>query len=128
MLWPCAVHNRTMRLRFASGLGMASVVRADGAEIVQAVSLDDALSGFRPTLIKMDIEGAEYDALLGARETIHRYRPGLAVCVYHQPQHLWQIPLLIQSWSLGYRFWLRPHAHNGFDLVLYAQAADRMNL
>ena len=122
LLWPCAVHSCTTSLRFAAGLGTSSGVSAEGNVVVPAVALDDVLSGFNPTLIKMDIEGAEPDALLGARETIRRHRPGLAVCTYHRPDHLWQIPLLIQGWNLGYRFWLRLHAHSGYEMVLYAQA------
>ncbi len=124
LLWPCAVSSTTTRLRFATGLGMASGLRHDGEEVVQAMALDDALPGFQPTLIKMDIEGAECEALLGARGLIESHRPGLAICVYHRPQHLWEIPLLIQSWNLGYRFWLRAHGYNGYDLVLYAQAGQ----
>ena len=120
LLWPCAVSSATARLRFDSGHGAASGLSTDGQEFVQAVALDEALAGFRPTLIKMDIEGAEYGALLGARGLIERHRPGLAICVYHRPQDLWEIPLLLQSWNLGYQFYLRAHRHNGFDLVLYA--------
>jgi FkbM family methyltransferase len=120
-LWPCAVHSQTMQLRFAAGLGTSSGVSSQGEAIVPAVALDDVLAGFAPTFIKMDIEGSEYDALLGAREIIRRHRPGLAICVYHRAQHLWQIPLLIESWKLGYRFWLRIHARSGYELVLYAQ-------
>ena len=122
LLWPCAVHFSTTSLRFAAGLGTSSGVSADGNVVVPAVALDDVLAGFAPTLIKMDIEGAEHDALLGARATIRRHRPGLAICAYHRPQHLWQLPLLIDSWNLGYRFWLRLHAHTGFEMVMYAQA------
>ena len=127
LLWPCAVSSATARLRFDSGRGAASGLSTDGPEFVQAVALDEALIGFRPTLIKMDIEGAEHDALLGARGLIERHRPGLAICVYHRPQDLWEIPLLLQSWNLGYRFYLRSHRHNGFDLVLYAVPATPEN-
>ena len=68
----------------------------------------------------MDIEGSEYRALLGARETIKKYRPGLAICLYHKPEHLWQIPLLVrQLTEKGGQFFIRCHAFNGFDLVLY---------
>jgi hypothetical protein len=88
--------------------------------------LDDALTGFKPNLIKMDVEGAEYAALLGARRTIEQNRPGLAICLYHSPAHLWQIPALIQSWDLGYRFFLRAHYYNGFDLVMYAVSSNRL--
>ncbi len=120
LLWPCAVFSTITQLRFDAGHGTGSKLSGDGKDVIQAVTLDAVLAGFRPTLIKMDIEGAEHDALLGARGLIHRHRPGLAICVYHRAQDLWQIPLLLQSWNLGYRFYLRVHCHNAFELVLYA--------
>lgn len=120
LLWPCAVYSNTTQLRFASGRGTGSGLSAAGTDVVQTVTLDEVLPNFRPTLVKMDIEGAEHEALLGAQEMIRRHRPGLAVCVYHRPEHLWQIPLLIRSWDLGYRFYLRLHRYSAFELVLYA--------
>ena len=122
--WPCGVSAETTQLRFDAGHGTGSAISATGSQLIQCVALDQALPVFRPNLIKMDIEGAEYDALLGAREMIHRHRPGLAICLYHSPEHLWQIPLLVHSWNLGYRFFLRSHCFNGFELVLYAIPAD----
>jgi len=119
-LWPCGVYSSIAQLRFASRNGSGSSISATGDTVIQCISLDDALTGFNPNLIKMDIEGAEYAALLGSRHTIEQNRPGLAICLYHTPAHLWQIPTLIKSWNLGYRFYLRAHCYNGFDLVLYA--------
>jgi hypothetical protein len=86
------------------------------------VALDDVLAGWRPTLIKMDIEGSELAALYGARHLIAESRPSLAISVYHKPDHLWRIPLLLASWPElgGYRYYLRSHGFNGFDAVLYA--------
>jgi FkbM family methyltransferase len=120
MAIPCGVLGSTTQVRFAAGSGAGSSISAHGAVTIQCVSLDESLHGFRPNLIKMDIEGAEPDALLGARRTIASARPGLAICVYHAPEHLWSIPLLLREWDLGYRFHLRSHAHQGFDSVLYA--------
>ena len=57
----------------------------------------------------MDIEGAEYEALLGARGTISKYRPGLAISLYHRPADLWQIPLLINEMLGGIQI-LSPNA------------------
>ncbi|MDR2260412.1 MAG: FkbM family methyltransferase [Azoarcus sp.] len=74
---------------------------------------------FRPNLIKMDIEGAEPEALMGAKNMIARHRPHLAICLYHRLDHLWRIPLMIHEWNLGYRFHMRQHAPL-FELVLYA--------
>ncbi len=119
-LWPCGVHSGAEQLRFASGEGEGSHASLNGLTVIQGVSLDEALPTFKPTLIKMDIEGAEYDALLGARETIRANRPGLAICLYHRPDHLWQLPLLVSEWEYGYKFYLRSHGFNGFDLVMYA--------
>lgn len=118
--FPCGVWERTVQLRFNSGKGGGSDISQSGETLVQCVSIDDALPGFRPTLIKMDIEGAEVAALHGARSTISCHRPGLAICVYHKPDDLWCIPLLLDSWQVGYRFYLRLHRYSGFDLVLYA--------
>jgi FkbM family methyltransferase len=120
VLWPCGVFSATTQLKFASGNGAGSAISHSGDTVVQCISIDEALFGFGPNLIKMDIEGAEPDALLGARKTIEKHRPGLAICVYHHPAHLWQIPNLIRSWDLGYKLYLRAHCHNGFDVVMYA--------
>lgn len=68
----------------------------------------------------MDIEGSEADALLGAQKTICKYKPDLAICVYHFADDIWEIPLLLDSWNLGYRFYLRTYSSNGFETVLYA--------
>lgn len=119
-LWPCGVFSHTTQLRFNSGHGSGSAISASGDSVIQCVSLDDALTGFHPNLIKMDIEGAEYAALLGGRKLIEQNRPGLAICLYHHPAHLWQIPILVKSWNLDYRFYLRVHYYNGFELVMYA--------
>jgi len=118
-LFPCGVSSTTTQIRFSSGKGSSSCASATGDTVIQCVALDEALAAFRPNVIKMDIEGAEYDALLGARRTIHRHRPGLAISVYHRAEHLWAIPLLAGSWLQGGRHYLRAHAHNGFELIYY---------
>jgi FkbM family methyltransferase len=118
--FPCGVSDATRTVRFATGEGMASHESADGGTSVQCVALDDALPGFRPTLIKMDVEGAEPAALEGARKMIEAARPGLAIALYHEPSHLWEIPSQIASWGLDYRLEIRGHGHGSYDTVLYA--------
>ncbi len=108
----------------------ASSVVARSAEIerieVPCVRLDDTLDGPAPTFIKMDIEGAEPDAIRGGARTIERARPILTVCSYHQQDHLWTIPLLIHETAPDYRFFLRPHLLEVWDLVCYAVPPSRM--
>ncbi|GAB6267909.1 MAG: hypothetical protein STSR0002_06490 [Smithella sp.] len=121
-LWPCGVHSLTKQMRFSSGQGEASIMTEKGDIVIQCLSLDDVIPDFAPTLIKMDIEGAEYEALLGARGIISKYRPGLAICLYHRPADLWQIPLLVNEIMGGYKCYLRMHAFNGFETVMYGVA------
>jgi FkbM family methyltransferase len=107
----------------------ASAVNASGSAgtvPVGAEPLDALLAGAVPTLIKLDIEGAEIDALVGARRAITASAPVIAVCVYHRQDHLWQIPLLLREYRDDYAFFLRPHNEEGWDLVCYAVPRQRL--
>jgi len=119
-LWPCGVSSSTRQLSFDTGKGEASSVSIGGGSVVQCVSLDEALRTFMPNLIKMDIEGTEPEALIGARQIINTYLPGLAISLYHRPEHHWQLPMLVENIAPGkYSFYVRSHAMNTFDSVLY---------
>ncbi len=52
--------------------------------------------------------------------------PVLTICSYHKQDHLWRIPLLIHSICDGYRFFLRPHLLEVWDLVCYAVPENRL--
>jgi FkbM family methyltransferase len=97
-----------------------------GTIAVRAETLDSLVDGSWPTFIKLDIEGFEVEALQGARETIQRHAPVVAVCVYHRQDHLWRIPLLLSNWRDDYAFFLRPHNEEGWDLVCYAVPRARL--
>jgi FkbM family methyltransferase len=115
-----AVGDRNCLLSFTEGGGTGSRVGA-GATTVECVTLDSTISE-APTYMKFDVEGFEPEALEGAREIITRYRPALAVCVYHIQDHLWKLPLLIHSFNPRYRFYLRPHGQV-WETVCYAVPA-----
>ncbi|ATX82967.1 methyltransferase, FkbM family [Mariprofundus ferrinatatus] len=92
---------------------------------VPSISLDDFLVNSCPTMIKMDIEGAELDALDGAREVIKRCKPKLAVCIYHQTSHLLDIPLFIHDHFSFYDLFIRHHAAGSlWETVCYAVPAS----
>lgn len=119
-LWPCGLWSSSCRLTFSEDGGSGSKLSQGGTSIVPVVSLDDVLIHQQVNLIKLDIEGAEAEALAGARGVIARDRPGLAVCLYHHPQHLWSIPLWVESLKLDYRMYCRVYQQNGYETVLYA--------
>ena len=68
----------------------------------------------------MNIEGAEVSALLGAKYTIQNNTPKLAICVYHNPRDIWEIPQIIRAISNSYEFYLRHHDGGIIQLILYA--------
>ena len=117
---PCGVSSSAKTVRFSAGDGEASRATEAGGIPVQMLSIDDAFPEWAPNLIKLDVEGGEYDALLGAAQTLKKYRPGLAISAYHLPSDLWRLGLLISSMQLNYRFFMRAHAYSSFDTVLYA--------
>lgn len=117
--FPCAVADKTDFRRFLAARG-SGTISENGESAILSISLDEALVNFAPTFIKMDIEGAEIKALRGAKRMICESRPDLAVCVYHHINHLWDIILLLKSWNLGYKFYLRSYNAYTMETVLYA--------
>src|ERR1035437_1434938 len=109
----------------ASGLTRASL-SATGTMQVNCVALDGVLTDVPPTFIKMDIEGAESAALAGADRAIREGRPLLAIAAYHKQADLWELPPQIDGVASGYRMFLRPHAGEGFETVLYAVPPERL--
>ncbi|WP_373163167.1 FkbM family methyltransferase [Agathobaculum sp. Marseille-P7918] len=72
------------------------------------------------TFIKMDIEGAELQALHGAENHIKQFKPKLAISVYHKRDDLVKIPQYLLSIRPDYRLYLRHHGNDDTDTVLYA--------
>lgn len=70
--------------------------------------------------IKMDIEGSEKNALLGAKETIKKFGPKLAITVYHKPEDLLEIPHLIMEIRPDYQLYLDHFTKSNAETVLFA--------
>jgi FkbM family methyltransferase len=84
------------------------------------VPLDDILLQEKVTYIKMDIEGAETRALRGTQNIIQTQKPRLAICIYHDFKHLWEIPLYLKELVPGYNIYLRHHTNLEYETVCYA--------
>lgn len=104
---------------YSNGLEDARVVDG-GSDIIRVFALDDEYIQEPITTIKMDVEGYEPYVLAGAKNIITLRKPKLAVCVYHKPWHLWELPNQITSYRNDYHFYLRHHEKELFGTVLYA--------
>lgn len=122
-LFPYGTWSEKTTLHFvATGTGSAHTAMdgITGTEI-SAISIDEAVDpGDRITMIKMDVEGAELESLKGAKQTIMRDKPKLAICIYHKPEDLWEIPLYIKALVPEYRLYIRHHGISDCETVLYA--------
>lgn len=87
---------------------------------IEVDAIDKVLQGRRVTYVSMDIEGAEHNALLGAEQTIKKWKPKMAVCIYHKREDLFDLLLLIKSFVPQYKFYMRHYAFNQTETVLYA--------
>jgi FkbM family methyltransferase len=121
-----AVANSPGQLMFRATGGEGAHLSTEGDVAVECVRIDDLLGDGSASFIKMDIEGAELDALHGAAQTIARHRPLLSICVYHRQSDLWTIPAYIASIAPEYKFFLRPHDVDGWQLVCYAVPPERL--
>jgi FkbM family methyltransferase len=126
-VYPYAVSSQRARMRFSASGDESAAISQDGDVVVEAVPLDELAGDLHPTFLKMDIEGAEVDALVGARELIAQHRPILSICLYHRQSDLWRIPLLIHSIFPHYRHYLRSHEPDGWQTVGYAVPAERLH-
>lgn len=103
-----------------AGEGSSIVENSACTSVIETTSIDEILDGGEATYIKMDIEGAEYEALLGAKNTIKKYKPKCAISIYHKRCDIWEIPILLLSYNPDYKFYLRTYSFSGNDTVLYA--------
>lgn len=84
--------------------------QADEGIPVEFDSVDNIVKD-EVTFIKMDIEGAELNALEGARNTIEKYKPKLYVCAYHRNEDMFSLPMKINELYDGYRIYFRHHPY-----------------
>ncbi len=115
-----AISNQNKDIVFDLGsLSGDSKESGDGTVRVEGIALDNFIKE-AVTFIKMDIEGSEKDAILGASRIIKKNTPKMAICVYHKEDDFREIPKLILSLNSEYNLYLRQHNPEVFsETVLY---------
>jgi FkbM family methyltransferase len=71
--------------------------------------------------LKLDVEGAELETIRGARESIHRFKPKLAISLYHKPNDIFEIILYIKEKFSFYSCYLDHYTIHGEETVLYCR-------
>jgi FkbM family methyltransferase len=135
---PATIHSRISLGEVAAGAAQGTIHFASdgttgakmleqGGTEVACDRLENILAGLGPTYVKLDVEGAENDALRGASGILARGEAIWAVCVYHKQNDLWHLPLLLRSSvPADYQLFLRKHGGEIFDTVCYAVPAFRL--
>jgi FkbM family methyltransferase len=117
-----SVHNLALgATRGTLGLtpgGSGSRISPSGPIQVQVGILDEVLDR-QPTFVKMDIEGGECEALCGARRTIERFHPRLAICVYHKVGDFYRVPRLVLDMREDYDVFLRHYTESIYETVMF---------
>ncbi|WP_409523826.1 FkbM family methyltransferase [Nitrincola sp. MINF-07-Sa-05] len=123
-LYPCGVWNDNTILNFEAGKSQGKFTNSaeikNTNNLLPVVALDKVCIGAKANFIKMDIEGAEPQAIAGAKQIIIEQSPLLAISVYHEPEHLWQIAQTIHNYNSDYTFRLHCHGDFGLEIILYA--------
>ncbi len=105
-------------------IGSALTQKDKSGCAVPVISLDEFFANKSkeewPTLIKMDIEGAEKEALLGAEKVIKEKKPKLIICAYHKPEDIYELPQTVMKIRSDYKLTLWQIGESFWDIILYA--------
>ena len=119
---PKGLSNREQSLLFKS-TGVTARIVDDEAEAdsrIDVINIDSVSECRNASFIKMDIEGAEWDALIGASETIKNNKPKLAICLYHSDEDMLRLIEYIHRLVPEYKLYVRHHSRSEVETVLYA--------
>ena len=88
---------------------LSSRIHPEGSENTAITTIDNfvKINNSNIGLIKFDIEGSELDGLLGALDTIRRFKPVLLISIYHSGRDFFEIKPYLESLSLGYKFTIK---------------------
>lgn len=112
--------DETLSISSSTSGSSSSRISEEGEEKAYLTTIDSVVKDEPVTFIKMDVEGAELKSLKGARNTIIKHHPRLAICAYHKREDLYELPGYILSLVPEYKFYLRHYDSHEGEIVLYA--------
>lgn len=111
--------SKSDTLYFSNTGGMDGAISDKGELSIKVVAVDEYVKD-RISHIKLDVEGAEEQALIGAKIHIKNDRPKMAIALYHRAHDLWRLPELIEKYGGSYRYNLRHYSQTMDDSIVYA--------
>ena len=122
IVFPIGLWSRGDNLNFFSN-SVDSRIDSAGSHNVAVDTLDNLLGNIPElppiTYIKIDVEGADLDVLHGAHRTIQKYRPRIAIAIYHTDEHMLKIPETIHALYPEYRLFIRHYSSTHPETMLY---------
>jgi FkbM family methyltransferase len=112
--------NKKGILKFTGEGTITSSISGDGEHQIQVDTVDGIVKDDPVTFIKMDVESAEKETIMGARVLLNRFKPKIAVSVYHKKEDIFNIPLLLNEIIPEYKLYLRHYSQGSPETVCYA--------
>lgn len=114
-----AIFSENKTVNFSSNAGRQSTISEKGEQI-ETTTVDEICKNQRVTYIKMDVEGAEIEAIEGAINTLKTQKPKLNIALYHKSADIFEIPLMLAEINPEYKFHIRRHPYIPcWDMNLY---------
>lgn len=122
-LFQMGLWHEASQCNFVSAMFFSCRIEPSGQSSIAVDTLDHILETIPEppavTYIKIDVEGADMNVLRGARKTILKYHPRIAVAIYHSDEHMLQIPEFLHELYPDYRFYIRHYTCFDADTILY---------
>lgn len=120
-IFPFGVWAEEGKLEFEIGNnGITHISNNENTVSVDVVAIDNVIKDEYCSFVKMDVEGAELQALKGLKNTIIRDHPTLAISIYHKDEDILEIPHYILSLFKDYKFYIRHYSTTISETILYA--------
>lgn len=114
--------NGKQATEIAADVANQSSIRALGIRPIDFVE-QQGIS--KVDILKTDVEGAEEFIVPAFEPVIKKYRPKLAISIYHRTNHLWDLPIALMQMCENYRFYLNGYDWEPFEVVLYCIPSER---
>lgn len=118
-LWELGAYSHSTVLTFNNKAGRNSAISESGTK-TRVASVDSILCGMAASYVKADVEGADFETLLGMKNTLKNFKPKLNFAAYHRFEDIFRLPLLIKQLNPEYKIFLRHHPYiPAWDTNLY---------